>query len=75
MDKISDIVKGTIGAVIVGAVGISLLSLGAGGALPNGFGLFNMDSVGTRITLLIVLLILAGALARVYLNGQENSKE
>lgn len=73
MDKMNDLVKGIIGAVIVGVIGISLLSLGANGSLPNGFGLFNMDSWGTRIIILIVLLILTGVLARVYMNGQEKS--
>lgn len=71
----NDLVKGIIGAVIVGVIGIGLLSLGSQGSLPNGFGLFNMDNLGTRAIVTIVLLILTAILAYVYFNGRETSSE
>lgn len=57
-----------IWAVIIGAVGCLLLYLGASGALPMGFGLFDTSQLGVRITVIVILLVVVGALFYWYRN-------
>jgi hypothetical protein len=54
--------------VVIGAVGCLLLYMGAQGALPMGFGLFDMSQLGVRAVVLIVLLVIVGGLFYVYRN-------
>ena len=57
-----------ISFVVIGAVGCLLLYLGANGALPMGFGLFDMNQLGVRAIVLVVLLAIVGGLFYVYRN-------
>ncbi len=64
----SDLVKAAVWAVILGVIGIILLG-GAGTgalALPKGFGLFDQSDWTVRIVSLIVLVVIAAILYRVY---------
>jgi hypothetical protein len=54
--------------VVIGAIGCFLLYLGAQGALPMGFGLFDMSQLGVRAVVLIVLLAIVGGLFYLYRN-------
>jgi len=65
-----DLVNGLIWTAVVSVVGIVLLSLAANGALPNGFGLFDMNNFGTRAAVFIVLVIVVAVLAAIYFKGQ-----
>jgi len=42
--------------VLIAAVATGLLYLGASGALPKGFGLFDMSKLGTRLAVVVILL-------------------
>jgi hypothetical protein len=54
--------------VVIGAIGCLLLYMGAQGALPMGFGLFDMSQLGVRAVVLVVLLVIVGGLFYVYRN-------
>ena len=54
--------------VVIGAIGCLLLYMGAQGALPMGFGLFDMSQLGVRAIVLVVLLVIVGGLFYVYRN-------
>jgi hypothetical protein len=54
--------------VVIGAIGCLLLYLGARGALPTGFGLFDMSQVGVRIVVIAILLVVLGGLFYWYRN-------
>ncbi|MBI1877811.1 MAG: hypothetical protein HYR94_06225 [Chloroflexi bacterium] len=69
-----DLVNGIIFTVVVAVIGIVFLYFAAQGAMPTGFGLFNMDSWGTRSVLFILLVIIVVILGVVYMRGQ-NKKE
>jgi uncharacterized RDD family membrane protein YckC len=68
----SDLVKGAIAFVIVGVIGYVLLVGAAQGwlALPTGFGLFNQDDWIVRIITLVVLLVIAFLLYRVFMQSR-----
>jgi hypothetical protein len=63
-----EITWAVVSFVVIGAIGCLLLYLGAQGALPMGFGLFDMSQLGVRATVLVVLLVIVGALFYVYRN-------
>jgi hypothetical protein len=54
--------------VIIAAIGCLLLYLGASGALPTAFGLFDMNQLGVRITVIVILLVVLAALFFWYRN-------
>ena len=58
-----DLVTGLILTVVVAVIGIGLLYLG----------LFNMDSLGTRAAVFIILVIIVVVLGFVYFKGQGSS--
>jgi hypothetical protein len=62
----TDHVFAIIGFLVVGALGILLLYLGASGSLPTAFGLFDMNKLGVRIVVIVVLAIIALALFAAY---------
>jgi len=68
-----DLSTGLILTVVVSVIGIGLLYLGVSGSLPTGFGLFNMDNLGTRAAVFIVLVIIVVVLGFVYFKGQGSS--
>jgi hypothetical protein len=71
----SDIVKAAVSFVILGAIGIILLA-GAGTgalALPKGFGLFDQSDWIVRIITLVILLVFAFVLYRVYTGAKSRS--
>lgn len=57
-----------ISFVIIAAIGCLLLYLGASGALPMGFGLFDTSQIGVRIVVIAILLVAVGALYYWYRN-------
>lgn len=61
-----DLVTGAIATVVVAVVAMVLLQLAGQGALPTGFGLFDMSSDAVRAVVFIVLVVLAGLLWLVY---------
>jgi hypothetical protein len=64
-----------VSAVVIGLIGILLLYLGASGALPKGFGLFDMSNLGVRAAVFVVLVVIAIALFFWYRNTQRSSVE
>jgi hypothetical protein len=68
-----DLVNGVLATVVVAVLGIVLLYLGAQGALPMGFGLFNMDSIAVRAVLFVVLAVVAVVLYMAYRRQQSSS--
>lgn len=68
-----DLVTGLIATLVVAAIGVLLLYLGGQGALPLGFGLFDMSNDGVRAVVFIVLVVIAALLAFVYFRGQKQS--
>ena len=67
----SDLTKTAVWAVIIGAIGIFLMNLGAQGGLPTGFGLFDMSVMNVRITVTGVLIVIALILRSVYKSSKE----
>ena len=61
--------------VVIGAIGVLLLYLGASGALPKGFGLFDMSNLGVRAVVFVILVVIAIALFFWYRNTQRRSVE
>ena len=70
----NDLVSGVIWTVVVAVIGIVLLSLGAQGALPNGFGLFDMSNFGTRAAVFVVLVVIVAVLGAIYFKGQGSAE-
>jgi hypothetical protein len=71
----SDIVKAIISFVVLGVIGIVLLA-GAGTgaiAIPKGFGLFDQSDWVVRIITLVILLVVAFVLYRVYSGAKSSS--
>jgi multisubunit Na+/H+ antiporter MnhB subunit len=62
-----------VSAVVIGAIGVLLLYLGASGALPKGFGLFDMSNLGVRAVVFVILVVIAVALFFWYRNSQRRS--
>jgi hypothetical protein len=63
-----DVTWAVVSFVVIGAIGCLLLYLGAQGALPMGFGLFDMSQLGVRAIVLVVLLVIVGGLFYLYRN-------
>jgi hypothetical protein len=63
-----DVTWAIVSFVVIGAIGCFLLYLAAQGALPMGFGLFDMSQLGVRAVVLIVLLAIVGGLFYLYRN-------
>jgi hypothetical protein len=64
-----------VSAVVIGLVAILLLYLGASGALPKGFGLFDMSNLGVRAIVFLILVVIAVALFLWYRSTQRRSIE
>jgi hypothetical protein len=54
--------------IVIGVIGCLLLYLAAQGALPMGFGLFDMSQLAVRAIVLVVLLVIVGGLFYLYRN-------
>jgi hypothetical protein len=54
-----DYVWAIVGGAIVAVIGIGLLYLGATGAMPTALGLFDMNNLGVRAVVTVILI--AGA--------------
>jgi uncharacterized membrane protein len=48
--------------IVIAVIATVLLYMGASGALPKGFGLFDMSKLGTRLTVVVILLAVAAIL-------------
>lgn len=68
-----ELITGLIATVVVAVIGVVLLNLGGSGALPTGFGLFDMTNDGVRALVFIILVVMAAALAYLYFRGQKQS--
>ena len=55
-----------VGGVIVAVIGIGLLYLGASGAMPKAFGLFDMSNLGVRAVVTAILIVVAVGLFLAY---------
>jgi hypothetical protein len=55
-----------VGGVIVAVIGIGLLYLGASGAMPTAFGLFDMSNLGVRAVVTVILIAAALGLFFAY---------
>ncbi len=55
-----------VGGVVVAVIGIGLLYLGASGAMPKAFGLFDMSNLGVRAVVTVILIVIALALFFAY---------
>jgi hypothetical protein len=70
----SEYVWAIVGFVIVAALGILLLYLGGSGSLPTAFGLFDMNKLGVRITVIVILAAIALALFAAYNSVRKRTK-
>jgi hypothetical protein len=61
-----DYVWAIVGGVIVAVIGVGLLYLGSTGAMPTAFGLFDMNNLGVRAVVTIVLVVVAVGLFFAY---------
>ncbi len=61
-----DYVWAIVGGVIVAVIGLGLLYLGSTGAMPTAFGLFDMNNLGVRAVVTIVLVVVAVGLFFAY---------
>ena len=55
-----------VGGVIVAVIGVGLLYLGASGAMPKAFGLFDMSNLGVRAVVTVILIAVAVGLFFAY---------
>jgi multisubunit Na+/H+ antiporter MnhB subunit len=62
-----------VSAVVIGAIGILLLYLGASGVMPKGFGLFDMSNLGVRAVVVVILVVAAIALFFAYRSTSKSS--
>ncbi len=51
-----NIVWAIVGGVIVAVIGVLFLYLGSTGAMPTAFGLFDMNNLGVRAVVTIILI-------------------
>lgn len=72
----SDLVKGAIAFVVIGIIGYVLLVGAAQGwlMLPAGLGLFDQNDWLVRIITLVVLLVIAFALYRYFVQSKGRTK-
>ena len=49
-----------VSAVVIGAIGILLLYLGASGVMPKAFGLFDMSNLGVRAVVVVLIVVAIG---------------
>jgi hypothetical protein len=70
----TDYVWAIVSFLVVGALGIWLLYLGAQGSLPTAFGLFDMSKLGVRIVVIAVLVVIALALFVAYNSVRKRAK-
>ena len=68
-----ELVNGLIATLIVAVAGIVLLYLGAQGALPTGFGLFDMSNLGVRAVVFLILVAITVVLGVLYFRGESSS--
>ena len=61
-----ELVWALVSAVVIGAIGILLLYLGASGVMPKAFGLWDMNNLGVRALVVIILAVIAVALFFAY---------
>ena len=61
-----ELVWAAVSAVVIGAVGVLLLYLGASGVMPKAFGLFDMSNLGVRALVTVILVVIAVGLFFAY---------
>jgi len=61
-----NIVWAIVGGVIVAVIGVLFLYLGSTGAMPTAFGLFDMNNLGVRAVVTIILIAAAVGLFFAY---------
>jgi multisubunit Na+/H+ antiporter MnhB subunit len=61
-----ELVWAAVSAVVIGAVGVLLLYLGASGVMPKAFGLFDMSNLGVRAVVTVILIVIAVGLFFAY---------
>lgn len=61
-----DYVWAIVGGVVVAVIGVALLYLGASGAMPKAFGLFDMTNLGVRAAVTVILIVIALGLFFAY---------
>jgi hypothetical protein len=64
-----------VSAVVIGAIGILLLYLGASGVMPKGFGLFDMSNLGVRAVVVVILIAAAVGLYFAYRGTSRSDTE
>lgn len=52
--------------IVIGAIGVLLLYLGASGVMPRGFGLFDQSNWGVRAVTVVVLVAIGAGLWIAY---------
>ena len=55
-----------VGGVIVAVIGVMFLYLATTGEMPTAFGLFDMNNLGVRATVFVILAVVAVALFFAY---------
>ena len=71
-----ELVWAAVSAVVIGAVGVLLLYLGASGVMPKAFGLFDMSNLGVRALVTVILVVIAVGLFFAYRNtGKSDTTE
>lgn len=68
-----ELVNGAIATLIVAVIGIVLLAMGAQGALPTGFGLFDMSNDSVRAVVFLVLVGFGALLWYAYSRQERTS--
>ena len=64
-----------VGGVIVAAIGVLFLYLATTGVMPVAFGLFDMNNLGVRATVFVILAVAAIALFFAYRNTSKKASK
>ena len=70
-----DLITGLIWTAAIVVIGIVILFLASRGALPSGFGLFDMEDLGTRLMVFLVLIAIMVVLGFVYFRARGTDQE
>ncbi len=70
-----ELINGILWTAAIIVAGIALLFLASHGSLPNGFGLFDMEHLATRIVVFLVLVAIMAVLGFVYVRSGRTNRE
>lgn len=71
---VKEYLTAAITVVVIGAVAVLLLYLGASGMMPKGFGLFDQSNWGVRAVTFVVLVVIAALLWFAYRRARKSSE-